>query len=176
MLTIRKQNFEEQQCYCCTGTKANFCDPNSSVTYRLTHRLPNPKMHLQAQVIVPRCKHCADKMKPMIPISIIGGLVCGIGGFLYTICAHGVMLSLLIGVVWAVAGAIGMFMILSIAFSVVYNQRESDYEIVNVLRNKYGWSTDEPKEGETDYSFTDSRINGMLEDLVVNYGCEYGNI
>lgn len=69
-----------------------------------------------------------------------------------------------------------MIIVANYAFSVVYNQMESDYEIVNLLRHKYGWQTDEPKEGDRDPSFTDERMNQMFDDLVINNNCEYGNI
>lgn len=176
MLTIRKRNFESQQCYCCTGIKANICDPNSSVVYILNHKLPDKTKHIKAQVVVPRCKYCADKMKPIMPISIIVGIVGGIGGFLYTFSSHGILISLVCGIIWVAAVAFVMLMVLNFAFSIVYNQMESNYEIVNVLCKKYGWQTDDHKKGDCDLTFTDNRINEMLEDLVDNYECEYEDI
>ena len=52
----------------------------------------------------------------------------------------------------------------------------SDNEIVNVLRGIYGWQTEEPEKGVSDDSFKDQKIDVMLNDLVTNYGCEYGNV
>ena len=72
--------------------------------------------------------------------------------------------------------AVGMLIVLNYAFSIVYNQMASDNEIVNVLRGIYGWQTEEPEKGVSDDSFKDQKIDVMLNDLVTNYGCEYGNV
>lgn len=177
MLTIRKQNFDSQQCYCCAGMKANICDPNSSVVYRMYHRLPDKTKHIQVQVVVPRCKYCADKMKPILPIALVAGLAFGgISGFLYTISAHGVLISLLCGFLWAAVVALAVLIVLDKSFSIVYGQKESNYEIITLLRNRYGWQTNEPKEGDADTSFIEKRMDEMLNDLVTNYNCEYGDI
>ncbi len=176
MLTIRKQNFESQLCYCCNGIKANYSDPNYAVTYRLYHKLPDENKHIPCQVVIPRCKYCAEKMKPIFPISIICGIIGAIAGFLYTFCAHGIWVSLLVAAIFGAAVWCAMLIVSNYAFSVVYNQMESDYEIVNLLRYTYGWQTDEPKKGDADYSFTDEMMHQMFEDLVVNHNCEYGDI
>lgn len=103
-------------------------------------------------------------------------MVGAIAGFLYTFCAHSIVASLLVAVLFGAAVCLSMILILTYAFSVVYNQKTSDYEIVNLLRDKYGWQPEQPKEGDTDYSFTDNRMNLMLDDLVENHDCEYGDI
>ncbi|MDO4460884.1 MAG: hypothetical protein Q4C30_00110 [Bacteroidia bacterium] len=176
MLTIRKQNFESQLCYCCTGIKANICDPGSSLVYKLYHKLPDESRHIQAQVVVPRCKKCAEKMTPIIPIAIIGGIFGCLGGFFYTFSSHGFIISLICGLCWGAVVLVGMLNVLNFAFSIVYNQMESDYEIVSVLRDKYGWQTYKPQEGDSDSSVTVNKFNAMLEDIVVNYDCEYGEM
>lgn len=176
MLTIRKQNFDQQYCYCCHGDIKNICDPNSSVVYRLNHKLPDSSRHIQAQVVVPRCNFCADKMKPVFPIAIWGGIIGAIAGFMYAYSTNGIFISIICAVIWAIGSAVATLVVTNFSFSVVYNQMESDYEIVNILQNKYGWQTDEPKQGDTDKSFTEEKMNEMLNDLVENYNCEYGDV
>ena len=173
MLTIRKQNFDSQLCYCCNGVNANYGDPKSAVKYRLYHRLPDKKKHVACQVVVPRCKYCAGKMKPILPISIMGGILGAVSGFLYTVCAHGVGLSLLAAALFGTVFFFIMHAVTKMAFEFVYNQAEFDYEIVNVLQNAYGWQPNKPAEGDVDYSFTEDRMIQMLDDLVTNYDCEY---
>ena len=176
MLTIRKQNFESQQCYCCTGGEVNICDPKNSVEYYLYHRLPNGSQHIPLRVIIPRCKVCASKMQPVLPISVLGGIIGGIGGFMYTFSTNGVFISLLCGLLWAVVVFFIMFTIISFAFRTVYSQDESNYDLVALLINEYGWQTDKPKDGDSDNGFTNRKIDEMLKDLVENYGCEYGDV
>lgn len=176
MLTIRKQNFESQPCYCCDGVKANYSDPQYAVTYQLYHLLPDSKRHLPARVVVPRCKYCAEKMSPILPLSIGIAIIAAIGGFFFVFSDSGIVWSLVCAVIWTVAGFFGAIIILNYAFSIVYNQMESSYEIVEVLKNEFGWQTDEPKEGDYDSTFDDNAINNMLNKLVTEYGCEYGDV
>lgn len=177
MLVIRKQNFESQPCYCCTGMKANQNDPQYAVVYQLYHKLPDSTKHIPCQVVVPRCKHCADKMKPVRTFAFAGVGIATIGTFMCNFGENGGFWWPLIAAIFV--GGVSFFVlsyILNFAFSIVYNQMESEYDIIAVLKNYYGWQTDEPKQGESDGSFTDNKINKMLTDLVENYGCEYGNI
>jgi len=174
MLVIRKQNFDSQPCYCCTGKRTNTSDPNYATTYVLYHKLPDSLHHLEARVIVPRCKYCAQKMLPIFYFAIGASTIAAIGGFLYTFCDHGIILSLLTAVFWGGIGFVACLKILGYAFGIVYNQSESDYQIVNVLKMKFGWQTTQPKQGEKDEFFSDFALKNMLDRLENEYGCEIG--
>lgn len=174
MLTIRKQNFDSQLCYCCVGHKANIVDSKSSVTCQLYHQLPNGS--ISARIIVPRCRHCADKMNPIFPIGIVGGIMGGIGSFFYIFSTNGVLFSLLGGLFWAVLIAFILVVVMTYSFSFVYKQDSTDYEIAKILRSQYGWQTEPSKESDKNAPVTtELRVNQMLQTLVEDHGCEYGD-
>lgn len=176
MLTIRKQNFESQPCYCCDGVKANYSDPRYAVVYTLYHKLPDDSIHMQAQVVVPRCKHCAEKLKPIKLLSAIGAIIGAAAGFFYTYSTNGVGVSCFVAVLWAIGSFIALGYILNMAFANVYQQTGSNYDIVNVMTDQYGWQWGQPQKGDSDVSFTDARMNEMLNDLATNYHCEFADL
>lgn len=171
MLTILKENFESQTCYCCSGLKANYADPNSSVQVVLYHRLPDDKQHLRAKVIIPRCKECAKKMAPVGNILLVTTILAVVFGFVFGMSDSGILYSLFISVVWGVVTLGFLATVLDYAFKFVYRQDESNYEIVQVMKSQYGWQTSEPKQGESDFSFTDTVLNNMLNVLQTQHNC-----
>lgn len=171
MITIKKRNFKEQLCPFCEGTEHNVCDPSVSLTCSLYHSVPDFGKYIEAEVKVPRCKQCAEKMSPIFYICIAAGVVCFVLGYLYWSGTHGIWSSLFIGAVALVAGAIAMYFILTNAFSIAYGQNSGSYEIVQVLEKKYGWKSSKPGRWSRDKSMTDEKLQEMFDDLYENYDC-----
>lgn len=171
MLTIRKKNFEDQPCFCCGGIKTYKGDPKYALRFTLCHETPNANKYVPLNVMVPRCKKCANKMKPVIPMALCGGVLAFIFAFLKPTNSS-VPQCLIIGVLVAVF----LFFILKVAFGLVYKQRARNYELYNVLVNEYGWETSERKLGGSDPNFTQDMLALMLDDLEQNYDCEFRNV
>jgi len=176
MLTIRKRNFESEECFCCTGLKKYKNDPESAIVYQLYHKLPGGEEYLPARVIVPRCKHCADKMKPIRTLTIITAVIGAIAGLLYCMSSHGLLISIVGSIVWGVVLYFTMPILYHFAFNIVYNQMCSNYNIISIMEYEYGWQTSEPKNGDSDDSFTEVRMNQMLQKLSEQYDCEFGDL
>jgi hypothetical protein len=176
MLFIRKQNFENEPCFCCTGQKTYDNDPDCAIAYQLYHKLPGGTQYLPAKVIIPRCQHCANKVRPVRLISLITAVIGVMSGFLYTFCCHGFWISLLCGAVWGGISYYAALVLFNFAFSIVYHQMGGDYQIVKILKRDYGWQITEPKRGQSDDSFTDLRQAEMFQQLSERYGCEFGDI
>lgn len=176
MLTIRKRNFELQECFCCTGLKKYKNDPESAIVYQLYHKLPGGKRYIPARVFVPRCKHCAEKMKPISILTIITAAISAVAGFLYCISSNSLLISLAGAIIWGIVIYFTIPIIYNFSFNIVYNQMCSNYNIISIMEYEYGWQATEPKQDESDDSFTNVRMNHMLQELSEQYDCEYGDI
>lgn len=176
MLIIRKQNFANEPCFFCRGNKVFVNDPQYAVQYQLYHKLPVETHYLSAKVIIPRCKCCANKIKPVRLISLIIAVLGVMSGFLYTIGSHVFVISLICGFIWGGITYIVVWLFLDFVFRIVYNQIGGDYQIVKVLKQKYGWQMNKPSKGSSDLSFTYHIEEKMFHQLREDYGCDIGNI
>lgn len=172
MLTIRKANFDNEPCFCCTGTKKYLNNPKHCCTHSLYHKLPTKNTYMQAWVIVPKCEHCASKTFPVLTISIILSLTSLVASYFWMYSTNGWFISLIGALVHFVIAFVLYLGILSYAFDFVYKQQTSNYELVRIMTEEYGWIHSRPSENQTDPSFTEERFNNMLDDLVNIYGCE----
>lgn len=173
MLTIRKQNFETQLCFSCNH---NTNDPEYAIVYTLYHKLQDESKCLPCNVVIPRCRHCAMKMKPITSFKIAGAIIGGLGSFFATLSENSFWFAIICGLFFAIVAWFVIGYLLSFAFVIVYRQLPSDYKLISVMKNKYDWQENEPKRGERDITFTEEKMNRMLDDLVINYDCEYGSI
>ena len=172
MLTIRKANFENEPCFCCTGTKKYLNNPQYCHQQVLYHKLPDEKKHIQALIVIPKCEHCASKTSPATFIAIILSLTSLVASFFWMYSTNGWFLSLRGSLIHCFFAFSIFLSILGYVFNFVYRQLDSNYEIVRVMIAKYGWQTNMPKEGQKDFGFTEEYFTNMLDDLVNIYGCE----
>lgn len=172
MLVIKKANFEQQPCYCCTSQEHNVCDKNSSVVYDLHHRVPDGDHQISCRVMVPRCKHCAEKMAPAVNIALVLAILATVLTMVAGILGKGVGTGIFMGLLVGVVSFFLLSYVVNLAFQQVYKQNVEEYEVVRVLMKTYGWQTAEVKKGEKDPSFTPFTIDAMVADLQNNWGCE----
>jgi len=157
----------QKRCYFCGNDIPDGENEESVVTL---YRQVNMMQFITAEVHIDQCPSCNSKIKRGTYIAIAITVLSAIGVFIglagtdlgfFTIIGAG-MATLFLGVI----EYFGMMF----TFRYAYNIWDDSHPVVKLMKDQYGWQSDEPKQGDKFSAFGNDQFNEMIQTIQRQYG------